>query len=119
MLTTETRQRDGQVYVAVTSGQIMAEQDGVDLVGVCFGCGAERLLLPAASLSDEFLRLSTRVCGLVMQKLGNYHIKAAAVLGASAVKGKFADFLIETNRGRMFRSFENEPDALDWLLADQ
>lgn len=97
--------KGGHVYVTVTSGKITAEQDALDLIAACMEHNTNLLLLPAACLSEEFLRLSTRVAGLVLQKLGNYHIKTVAVLDAAAASGHLREFLSETNRGRSFRAY--------------
>lgn len=109
--------QNGQIYVTVTSGQIRAEQDGLDLVSACAEHGTNLLLLPAACLSDDFLRLSTRVAGLVLQKLGNYNIKAAAVFDASNTSERFREFMSESNQGQAFRVYANIKDAQAWLTG--
>ncbi|WP_027086884.1 DUF4180 domain-containing protein [Cohnella panacarvi] len=105
-------------YIVVVSGEIRQEQDGLNLVAACAENGTNKVMLPAACLSEEFLQLSTRVAGLVLQKLTNYNIKAAAVLDADKARGKFKDFLAEANRGKLFRAFENREQAESWLLED-
>lgn len=107
----------GQVYVAVTGGQITTERDGLDLISACMEHNTNLLLLPAACLSEDFLRLSTRVAGLVLQKLGNYSIKTVAVLDAAGTSGHLREFLYETNQGRSFRAYANLADAEAWLLG--
>ena len=110
---------NGKDYVKVISGQIREEQDGLALVSACAQNGTNKILLPADCLSEEFLQLSTRVAGLVLQKFANYNIKAAAVLDAGKARGKFRDFLIEANRGRLFHAFEDLEQAESWLLKEE
>lgn len=109
--------RDGQTYVMVTGGQIASERDGISLVSACAEHGTNLLMFPAACLSDDFLRLSTRVAGEVLQKLVNYNIKAVAVFDASNTGPRFREFLLETNRGQSFRVYESAEDAEKWLLG--
>lgn len=109
---------EGKDYIEVVSGEIREEQDGLSLVAACAENGTNKVMLPAACLSEEFLQLSTRVAGLVLQKLTNYNIKAVAVLDADKARGKFKDFLTEANRGKLFRAFEDRGQAESWLLED-
>jgi hypothetical protein len=111
-------QKNGKDYVKVISGKINEEKDGLALVSACIENDTNRLLLPPEALSDAFYDLSTQLTGLVLQKLVNYRIRAAAVIESAKVRGKFKDFMIETNRGQMFRLFEDFKQAEDWLLKD-
>ncbi|HOW06774.1 MAG TPA: DUF4180 domain-containing protein [Flexilinea sp.] len=111
-------QKKGKDYVKVISGKINDEKDGLALVSACIENDTNRLLLPSEALSDAFYDLSTQLTGLVLQKLVNYRIRAAAVIEPAKVRGKFKDFMIETNRGHMFRLFEDFEQAEDWLLKD-
>ena len=108
--------KNGLVYLAVTGGQIKAEQDGLELVSACAERGTNLLLLPAVCLSDDFLRLSTCVAGLVLQKLGNYNIKTVAVLDTRKTSERFREFLFESNQGQLFRVYANTNEAEAWLL---
>lgn len=110
--------KNGQVYVSVTGGQITTERDALDLISACMEHNTTLLLLPAACLPEEFLRLSTRVAGLVLQKLGNYNIKTVAVLDAANTSGHLREFLSETNQGRSFRAYASLADAEAWLLGE-
>lgn len=109
-------QKNGKDYVKVISGKINDEKDGLALVSACIENDTNRLLLPPEALSDAFYDLSTQLTGLVLQKLVNYQIKAAAIIETAKVRGKFKDFMIETNRGQMFRLFEDFEQAEDWLI---
>lgn len=108
--------KNGKDYIKVVSGQIREEQDGLHLVSACAENGTNKVMLPADCLSEQFLHLSTRVAGLVLQKLANYNIKAVAVMDAEKIRGKFKDFLVEANRGKLFHAFEDLEQAENWLL---
>lgn len=112
--------RNGQSFVRPLPGSVLitAESDAITLVQFCAEADTDRILLPAAYLSPDFFRLSTRLAGLVLQKLANYRIKTAAVLDTAAVQGKFYEFMLETNRGQTFRIFDNEAQAAAWLLGE-
>jgi hypothetical protein len=109
--------RGGSAYLEIKSGQIREESDAIEIISACAEHGADKLLLPDACLSDDFLRLRTQVAGLVLQKLATYGIKTAAVVSQERVHGKFRDFLIEANRGNTFRAFESRDQAEGWLTA--
>jgi len=110
--------KNGQVYIIVTGGQIKTEEDGLDLVSACVEQGTNLLMLPADCLSEDFLHLSTRVAGLVLQKLRNYNIKAVAILDAKTTSQRFKEFLSESNKGQEFRIYDNFEDAEAWLLGE-
>jgi PadR family transcriptional regulator AphA len=48
-----------------------------------------------------------------------YNIKAVAVLDKDKVKGKFKDFMAETNSGNTFRVYKSFDKAEHWLLTNQ
>ncbi len=110
--------KNGQIYIIVTGGQIKTEEDGLALISACVEHGTNLLMLPAACLSEDFLRLSTRVAGLVLQKLRNYNIKAVAILDAKITSQRFKEFLSESNKGQEFRIYNNFEDAEAWLLGE-
>ena len=96
---------------------VQTVQDALDLVALCGEHDASLLMIHAAALSEEFFRLRTGVAGEILQKLVNYHIRAAAVLPDLAVmRGKFRDMAAEAGRGSQFRVFDNRQEAESWLL---
>jgi hypothetical protein len=109
-------ERNEASYLKITSGQIREERDAIAMISACVEHGADRLLLPDECLSDDFFRLSSQVAGLVLQKLAVYGIKTAAVVSPEKVRGKFKDFLVEADRGNMFRAFDDCDKAERWLL---
>ena len=107
--------KNDQGYVRVTAGQITSEQDGICLITACAEHGTNLALLPEDCLSADFLRLSSRLMGLVLQKLATYNIKAAAVLERKGLSPRMQEFLFETNRGQTFRFYETDEEAENWL----
>ena len=97
---------------------IEAEQDVVDLIGMCGELNADRILLHGEILSNRFFDLKSGQAGMMLQKLVNYHVKTAAVLSREQIGGKFGEFVAETNRGYHFRVFFDRQVAESWLLSD-
>ena len=110
--------KNGKDYIKVVSGQLREEKDGIALVSACAESDTNKVMLNADSLSNEFLNLSTGVAGLVLQKLANYNIKAAVVMDAEKIRGKFGDFLKEAHRGKLFHTFNDFQNAEKWLLEE-
>jgi hypothetical protein len=82
---------------------IAAERDAADLIGEAFSARATMVAIPLARLSPDFLVLSTRLAGHVLQKFINYDIRVA-ILGdisaAVAASDALRDFVRESNRGQ-------------------
>lgn len=85
------------------------------IIGLCFANNAERLLLEDGDLHEDFFALRTGFAGELLQKLTNYHIKAALVTTPERLTGRFGEMALETNKGASFRIFTEEGLALDWL----
>ncbi|MBX3480202.1 MAG: DUF4180 domain-containing protein [Caulobacter sp.] len=100
------------VLMAAADGPPVAtEGDATDLIGEALGGRAEMIVMPVARLHPDFLDLSTRMAGLVIQKFTNYRLRAA-ILGDI---GAFLDrsealraFVVESNRGQGL-----------WFVADE
>jgi hypothetical protein len=45
-------------------------------------------------------------------------IKTAAVVSRDQIRGKFGEFVVETNRGFQVRVFFDRQEAESWLLCD-
>lgn len=107
-------------YVRGKAGHALvnSERDLVDLIGFCGEHRCERLLLFAENLPQQFLDLKSGEAGMVLQKFANYPMKVAAVIPAAAIRGKFSEFVLETNRGGQFRIFQSTDQAERWLVAD-
>ena len=77
------------------------------------------LLIDKGRLGDDFLRLRTGVAGIALQKFSLYGIRVAVVLESARTQGgRFQEFLTESNRGKVFRSFPDLDAAKGWLVKD-
>ncbi|MDB5430785.1 MAG: alpha/beta hydrolase [Caulobacter sp.] len=96
------------------------ELDATDLIGEAFGADAGMVAIPLSRLSPDFLVLSTRIAGLILQKFINYGIRVA-ILGdiTAAVDASDAlrDFVRESNRGQWVW-FAPDLAALEARLTD-
>ena len=97
---------------------IQAERDALDLLSLCMQNDTNRLLLCDERISNDFLRLSTGVAGAVLQKFAQYNVQAAAVIDPARIRGKFRDFLSESNGGSTFRAYTDFDAAQAWLLHE-
>ncbi len=98
------------------SGVIQSEEDALDLVAACGEFRSSRLLVHHENLAGDFYNLKSGLAGDVLLKFSNYHLRVAALIPAERIgEGRFAEFAMETNRGRQFRIFQNRQDALEWL----
>jgi len=93
-----------RVYVCAGVGPSLAEDRELSgLIGDLYSASAEVVAIPLARLGPDFLRLSTGVAGLLLQKLVNYRFQIA-VLGdmdaAAATSDALRDFIRESNRGQ-------------------
>lgn len=91
------------VFLRNTDGPLIAGDRGAaDLIGEAIGSGATMIAIPLARLGPDFLRLSTRVAGELLQKLVNYRFQVV-ILGdvseAVAASDALRDFVVESNRG--------------------
>jgi len=117
---TVLREVNAQTYLECDpdSGQLLSEADALDLVAACGEAGTQRLMLHAGNLPEAFFDLKTGLLGAVLLKFSNYRILTAVVLIPELVgQGRFAEFAMETNRGRQFRVFYERQAAEDWLLS--
>jgi len=93
------------VFLPSADGPIIAgDRDTADLIGEAFGAGATIIAIPVTRLGPDFLKLSTRIAGEMLQKLINYRFQVA-ILGdieaAVADSDALRDFVRESNQGRM------------------
>lgn len=111
--------RNNQRYIMLdTIGKlIQTEQDGLDIISICAENDTSYLLIQGERLSDDFLRLRTGLAGAILQKFTLYNIKVVVVLDKDKAKGKFKEFLAESNKGNMFRAYTNFEEAENWLLS--
>ncbi len=119
-MTYQIIENNNQKYILLDpSGKpIQTEQDAMDLLAICFENSISLLLIHGERLSDDFLRLQTGIAGAILQKFILYRIKVAAIIDENRTKGKFKEFLTESNKGNVFRNFDNFDEAQNWLLAN-
>jgi len=113
-------EKNNSRYIECDSAEapLRSEQDALDLIGACFENETSLVILHAGMLSDDFLNLRTGLAGQILQKLINYHIKAAAVIAhGPEIQGRFKELLAESNKGNDFRVFGSTADAESWLLG--
>lgn len=108
---------ESYLYLGPADKRIETERDGLDLISLCAQYGVNRLMIDAERLSDDFFRLATGLAGAVLQKFAQYNIKAAVVLNEHKIKGRFVDFVKESNRGDQFRACQSKEEAENWLLS--
>lgn len=94
---------DAVVFLCDAEGPVIAGDRGAaDLIGDAFGSGATMIAIPLTRLGPDFLKLSTRVAGDLLQKLVNYRFQVV-ILGdvgaAVAASDALRDFVVESNRG--------------------
>ena len=92
------------VYVCAPDGpKLDGERAANDIIGDSYACNPTVVAIPVERLSPEFLTLSTRIAGNVIQKFVNYGV-AIAFMGdiseAMAASNALRDFVRESNRGR-------------------
>lgn len=107
-------------YVEVLPGDglLESEREALDLVAACGEYDTCRLLLPDEILTDDFFNLRTGVAGEILLKFVNYGVRAAAVVPRERVgEGRFAEFVLETNRGKDFRVYNDRENAVSWLTS--
>lgn len=113
----EVNKHNGQPYLYLAPGgkQIEAEADGMTLLSACMENSTNLLLIDESRLSDSFFTLRTGVAGAILQKFAQYNVRAAVLMDVSQTQGRFREFLQESNRGQVFRSFTDRKAAEDWL----
>lgn len=117
MIELNTKEMNGELYLAVANGLLASEADALDIVGNCVE--TNRVLILSNDLAPEFFDLRTGLAGAALLKFSNYRLKVAVVIAPESIPaGRFAEFAGETRRNRDFRVWHDEQSALDWLLAD-
>ncbi len=111
-------EKNNQRYILLDliGESVQTEEDAIWLFTVCIENQITRLLIQGERLSDDFLRLRTGIAGIALQKFSIYGIKAAVILDKERTRGKFKEFLAESNKGQVFRSFLTFEEAENWLL---
>lgn len=103
--------------VYISEGILESDQDALDLVAVCGENKTRCILIHSEFLPKEFYDLKSGLAGSILLKFSNYHLKVAAIIPVENIgQGRFAEFALETRRSQDFRIFQQETDAINWLL---
>ena len=107
----------GAVPVLVCAGPVEIVEDAHAILSGAREHGAHGVLLHEAQLPPDFFRLSTGFAGEFIQKLLNYRVAVALMVGAAAGDNNphYAAYIAEARRGRQFRSFDDADAAQAWL----
>lgn len=112
---------DGKTYLECPAGslRIANERDALDVIALCGEHGVHELLLDGECLDPAFFDLKSGLAGVVLLKLSTYQVRTAVLLTRKRIgTGKFAEFVLETNRGNQFRVFEQREEAIEWLVSE-
>ena len=92
------------VFVCAPEGPKLAgDRWPSEFIGDMYVAQAKVIAIPVERLDEDFLTLSTRIAGEVVQKFVNYGIRAVFVGDVSAAVARsdaLRDFIRESNRGR-------------------
>lgn len=76
-------------------------------------------MLYAGNFSPDFFDLKTTLAGTLFQKFANYHLRGAGIISLEQIKSeRFKELIIESNRGDLFRFFEDKTAAEKWLAGE-
>lgn len=106
--------------IAVASGgqaEITTPQAALDLAMTAkYEAGAERIAIDKRLLGEDFFLLSTGAAGEILQKLINYHVKAAIYGDYSPYTSKsLRDFIYESNQGKDIFFTASREEAVERL----
>jgi hypothetical protein len=111
--------KNNQKYIEYYSAEtpVRSEDEILELISDCMENNTERIMLKPEVLTEDFFRLRTGLAGELLQKLCNYHIKAAIILPERSNNlGKFTELMLELNRGNALRVCNTIEEAEVWLL---
>lgn len=101
----EVREFSGRkVLVCAPQGtRLSSEGDANAFIGATWGNEVELIAIPLERFGPEFLQLSNRIAGGVLQKFVNYKLRVAIMGDVSqqaATSKALRDFIFESNCGR-------------------
>lgn len=109
------------VLMAAAEGPPVATgEDATALIGEALGGRAEMIVLPVSRLHPDFLDLSSRMAGEVIQKFTNYRLRTAILGDISAALERseaLRAFVVESNRGAGLWFVADEADLATRLRA--
>ncbi len=91
--------------------------NSVDDVLSLIGSGMDGCIVTTNDISDSFFDLKNGVAGEAFQKLVNYNFKVGFVVAKNHSYGeRFTELVREHKNHPVIRFFENEENAILWLL---
>lgn len=97
-------------------GSVVDLDDALSIVAASHELNTNKVLLRDRQLPPDFFELQTRLAGEFIQKLVNYRITLACVFEDDGrFSNRFREYIGEAKRGRQFRSFTDEGEAIAWL----
>ena len=89
-----------------------------DLLGLAWGAEALGLLLHGSAFAPQFFDLKTGIAGEVLQKMVNYHCRAAFLIeDLEAYDIRVQELAHDHRRHPTVRFFSEKEAALDWLWS--
>lgn len=115
-------ERNGKQFLQGAAGKPLLRDvaDTVKIIEACFNYQTHGLLLHAENLTDHFFDLSSLEAGAILQKLRTYQIRLAVIWSPEVRQQsrRFGELMVEENRERYFRLFEERSQAEAWLLEE-
>ena len=97
-------------------GSLVDLDDALSIVAASYEMNTNKVLLRDRQLPPDFFELQTQFAGEFIQKLVNYEITVACVFeNDRRFSERFREYIGEAKRGRQFRSFTDEGEAIGWL----
>ncbi|GIK36869.1 MAG: hypothetical protein BroJett011_07020 [Chloroflexota bacterium] len=98
---------------------IRNEQDILDLIVICGENNTSKVLIYESNFSPDFFDLKTTFAGALFQKFANYRMQGAAVISFEKIRSeRFKELIFESNKGNLFRFFEDKAAAEKWLAQE-
>lgn len=117
----KVRNVDNTTYIepASTDFVLRNEQDMLDLISACYEYDTNKILIAEENLPSEFFDLKSNLAGMIFQKFANYHLRGAGIISLAEIKSeRFKELVMESNKGTLFRFFEDRETAEKWLASE-
>jgi hypothetical protein len=110
---------DTTTPIVALESDVVALDDALAIVAAAYEHQSAKILLHEERLPPAFFELKSGFAGEFVQKLVNYQLTIGAVFSRSApaYSQRFGEYIAEARRGRQFRAFQREEDAIRWLDA--
>jgi len=97
---------------------IEKEEDGLDLLGMLYYQGFDRMIIYEENITPDFFDLKNGMAGEILQKFSNYRVRLAIVGDFSAYTGKsITDFMYESNQGKQVNFLNSLEEGLEKLAS--